>query len=238
MDQSLGDSTIVEDYTRLLSLAVHEFRTPVSVVNGYLRMLLTFSEPPLGEKQKKMVEEAEKSCARLVSLIAELGEVAKLDSGTAAAKTQDFDLFRVVADVAGSVQEGRDRDVQFEVRGEAAGAALRGDLDRLRNAFLACFRAIAREQIQAVTVVADRKHVSHRGIDSAVIVVTAEENLQRAYDAAPGPFDEKRGGLGLALPIARRVIERHGGRLSSPAEAGPPALIIRLPLSGPTESST
>jgi signal transduction histidine kinase len=44
------------------------------------------------------------------------------------------------------------------------------------------------------------------------------------------PFDEQRGGLGLALPIARRVIERHRGRIWSPA-GGRAAAIVSLPLS-------
>ena len=53
----------MDEYARLLSLAVHELRTPASVVGGYLRMLTTFSDPPLDEKQQKMVDEAGKSCA-------------------------------------------------------------------------------------------------------------------------------------------------------------------------------
>jgi signal transduction histidine kinase len=37
-------------------------------------------------------------------------------------------------------------------------------------------------------------------------------------------FDEKRGGMGLALPLARRVIEGHGGRIAAPAPVpGPEA---------------
>ena len=64
-----------ERYTDLLSLAVHEFRTPASVVGGYLRMLLRDADQPLTDRQRKMIEEAEKSCARLVALIAEMSDI-------------------------------------------------------------------------------------------------------------------------------------------------------------------
>jgi hypothetical protein len=46
--------------------------------------------------------------------------------------------------------------------------------------------------------------------------VAEEASVQAAYDREPGPFDEDRGGVGLALPLARRVIEGHGGRLWAP----------------------
>ena len=68
-------------YPPLLSLAVHEFRTPASVVGGYLRMLQKDQDPPMSERQRQMIEEAEKSCARLVAIVAELSDIGKLDSG-------------------------------------------------------------------------------------------------------------------------------------------------------------
>ena len=42
---------------RVMSLAVHELRTPVTVVGGYLRMLLREQAGPLTERQRKMLEE-------------------------------------------------------------------------------------------------------------------------------------------------------------------------------------
>src|SRR5437899_10770099 len=83
----------------LLSLAVHEFRTPASVVSGYLRMLQR-DTTPLNDRHRKMVDEAEKSCARLVALVTEMSEVSKLDAGVTALGKEPLDLFVVVEEPA------------------------------------------------------------------------------------------------------------------------------------------
>src|SRR5580765_4675003 len=85
-------------YPQLLSLAVHEFRTPASVVGGYLRMLQRDSDAPLSERQRRMIDEAERSCQRLVALIAELSEIQKLDSELIELAQQAFDAFPAMAE--------------------------------------------------------------------------------------------------------------------------------------------
>lgn len=226
-----------ESYPKLLSLAVHELRTPASVVGGYLRMLQRDTDASLNARQRKMIDEAEKSCARLVQLVAELSEISKLDAGLITLAQQPLDIFGLVEEVAASVHEGADREVRLEVRGDSTGAPLSGDVDRLRTAFHSIFRAILREQPTAGIVVADRRLEKAGAVTSAVIVVTGSEHVHAAYSAPAGSFDEKRGGLGLALPIARRVIEAHGGRITSPTEpegadsiSGRGTAIITLPL--------
>jgi signal transduction histidine kinase len=129
---------------QLLSLAVHEFRTPASVVGGYLRMLQRDTDPPLSERQRRMVDEAEKSCARLVAIVAELSDIAKLDGGTVTLARQPIDLFSLIGEVAELVHEASDRDVHLELRGPRDGAPVAGDAGRLRAAFDAIFRAILR----------------------------------------------------------------------------------------------
>jgi signal transduction histidine kinase len=205
-----------ETYPPLLSLAVHEFRTPVSVVGGYLRMLQGDAGGPLTERQRHMIDEAEKSCRRLVGFIAELSDIGKLDDGQVSLARQPLDLFALVSEVAVHVQESRDRGVKLEVRGDGE-APMTGDATRLKNAVDAIFRAVLREKNGPCTVVAERRREVCNGTPSAVIVVAETEAVQAAYAGTPGTFDEKRGGLGLALPLARRVIEGHGGRIWSPA---------------------
>ena len=210
-------STDKPRYPELLSLAVHEFRTPASVVGGYLRMLQRDSES-FTDRQRKMIDEAEKSCGRIVALIAELSDVSKLDAGLLTLSRQPLDVFALIGEVAEHVQEGKDREVRLEVRGESEGATIAGDGSRLRTAFEAVLRAILREKAGPCVVAADRRLDAKGGETSAVIVIAEDQSVQAAYDSTPGAFDEKRGGLGLALPLARRVVEGLGGRIWSPAK--------------------
>jgi two-component system OmpR family sensor kinase len=207
-----------EDYPKLLSLAVHEFRTPASVVGGYLRMLRGGAAGPLSDRHLKMVEEAEKSCARIVALVAELSEVGKLDAGLITMAQQSMNLFTLVQEVASGMHEAEDRGVTLETRG-AAEAPLIGDADRLRSAFYAIFRAVLREMPDSSVVVVERRVAVADGRSSAVVIIAEAASVQTSYDAPHSVFDEKRGGLGLLLPLARRVIEAHSGQLWSPRSA-------------------
>jgi signal transduction histidine kinase len=205
---------------QLLSLAVHEFRTPASVVGGYLRMLQRDTDPPLSERQRKMVDEAEKSCARLVAIVSELSDIGKLDGGLIALARQPLDVFALVGEVAELVHEASDREVYLELRGPNAGAPIAGDAPRLKAAFDAIFRAILRERPGPATVIAERRLEIRDGRSMAVVIVADSGTVQQAYEREPAPFDEKRGGMGLALPLARHIFDGHGGRLSSPKPAG------------------
>lgn len=174
----------------------------------------------MSERQRRMIDEADKSCARLVAIVAELSDIGKLDSGAVALARQPVDLFVLMDTVAELVHEARERDVQLTLTGPSDGATINGDSVRLCTAFDAIFRAILREKPGPTTVVAERRRVVRDGRPGAVLIVADEGRVQQAYEREPGPFDELRGGLGLALPLARRVIEGHGGAIWSPTAAG------------------
>src|SRR5918993_1835481 len=86
---------------RLLSLAVHEFRTPVTVVAGYIRMLLKDRAGPLNDQQRRLLEEAEKSTGRLSGLIAEMSDLANLEAGSAPFNRSGVDVGPLVAEIIG-----------------------------------------------------------------------------------------------------------------------------------------
>jgi signal transduction histidine kinase len=217
-----------------MSLAVHELRTPVTVLSGYLRMVLKEHGGPLTDKQRKMLEEAERSCARIGALVAEMSDLGKLESKELAVSRQEVDIAALVAELASPMHEGEDRGVYLDVRVPNRPIMVTGDRGRLSAAITTLLHAALRERGEAG---GHRRRV--RGDDRhrpgvAILTVGDEATLPSLTQAArgtPPPFDEWRGGLGLALPVARRVVEALGGAVwSAPGERPHAGSALRLPL--------
>lgn len=212
---------------------MHELRTPVTVVCGYLRMVLKEHGGPLTEKQKKMLQEAERSCERISAVVAELSDLGKLESQELAVSRQDVDLAALLQEVASDMHEGHDRGVRLDLRVPNRPVTVTGDRTRLGAAVTTLLHAALRERGEPGVIVAECSVVD--GSPSwALLAVGAEDTLPSLIEAGfstPPPFDEWRGGLGLALPVARRVIEALGGRLwSAPGDRPRAGSALKLPV--------
>lgn len=221
-------------FPRAMSLAVHELRTPVTVVTGYLRMVLREQAGPLTEKQRKMLEEADKSCVRIGALVSEMSELGKLESQELTLARADFDLAALIAELASTMHEGDDRDVRLDVRGTTQPVMVTGDRLRLGAALGSLMHSALRERGDPGVIVVECSTLTHTSPPWAIVAIGDEAILRTLVDAAPAPppsFDEWRGGLGLALPVGRRVIEGHGGALwSAPGDTPRLGSALRLPL--------
>jgi signal transduction histidine kinase len=210
----------IAEYARLLSLAVHELRTPASVVGGYLRMLQSDASGPTTEHQRRMIDEAGKSCERLVAIIGELGEIARLDRHETPVAQTRIDIFQLVREAAVTVRTAEGRAAICRFLGASSGASCRGDAARLGAAFSSLLTAIAREQGDPATLTIDCRIVEGDGARTAVVLAARGDDADDLFERPRRAFDEGRGGMGLSLPIARRVVEAHGGRVWSPVSRG------------------
>jgi signal transduction histidine kinase len=219
-------------WPKVLSLAVHELRTPMTVVAGYIRMLLKDRAGPLTDPQRRLLEEAEKSCGRLSALLAEMSDLSGLEAGTAAFNRVPIDLRAALSEAVSALPELPDRAVDVDLQVTPGPAVLEADPVRLRAAFSAVLLALRRELVSSSTL-AVRESV--RQIDGQTLswIAIADPDrvgdVGRAEESTLAVFDEWRGGSGLSLGVARRVIEAHGGRIWSPVADAKAGAVIALP---------
>jgi len=220
-----------DPFSRALSLAVHEFRTPVTVVGGYLRMLLKEQGGPLNDKQRRMLEEAERACTRLSTLVGEMSDLGRLEAHELAMARQEIEINSLATELASDMHEGDERGVRVEVTQADQPLVVTADRARMKAAVSTLMRAAVRERGEPGVIVADCSAAEFEGTRWAVLAIGEGSLIAslRQVRSTTNDFNEWHGGLGLALPVARRVIEAHGGALWSATDARA-ASALRLPL--------
>jgi signal transduction histidine kinase len=219
---------LVPDWPRLLSLAVHELRSPANVVSGYVNMMLRGHGGTLTDVQRDALEQVAQSCDRLIGFLAGMSEIARLADGRLELAADRVGLADLLADASATYTPAPLTLSRLTVTAPATPCWVVGDRPRLSRAVGALAALVARSEGDDSTVVATGGRV---GDDVVITISPASSRLDPASVGPLEPIDELAGGHGVALPLTRMAIEAAGGRFGF--LAGPSgkarAVVILLP---------
>lgn len=218
------DDSELED---LLAVVSHELRTPATVIGGYARLLLSDQVGPLGDEQRRFLEESERACQRLHALIESLVELAR-SRGDEVLELQTGALQPVLDDVLRLMKpllEERDLGVDIAIDPQARRARFdRLRLERVLTNLLGNAVRFAPPGSSIRVATRPRPDVPVPGGPPRDFIEVS------VADAGPGVPEEQRQrvflpyvrgaegcrsreGLGLGLAICRRLVEAHGGAI-------------------------
>lgn len=122
--------------SRFVSMASHEFRTPLGGILSSASLLGRYNQPEHEEKREKHINTIKKSVTHLTAILNEFLSLDKLDQGIIESTPSAFSLAELVDDVAEGVQEIADKNQKVLVKHMDGDVKLFQDPEILRNALI------------------------------------------------------------------------------------------------------
>jgi PAS domain S-box-containing protein len=206
----------------------HEIRTPMGGVIGLTELLL---DTDLTSEQRELAEQIARSGEHLVSLVNDILDVAKIESGRLELELGDFELRRTVEQAsAAPALAARKAGIAFvlDFDGELP-AVVCGDERRVRQILLNLMSNAVKftaEGSVTVTVRAreladDRARLRFEVTDTGPgIAPGVLERMFEPFTQADSSTTRTHGGTGLGLAIARELAEQMGGTVDATSTPG------------------
>ena len=227
--------------SRFWATVSHELRTPLNSVIGLVRLLVGPGGDPLTEEQTHQVKLIGDSAETLLSLVGELLDMAKAESGRLDPQPSPVDLARLADQLRLIMQPTSDPagvSLRVQVAPEAAGLYTdEGMLTRiLRNLLSNALKFTPQGEVLLDARLDAGGEVVITVSDTGIGI--PEEHLQRVFEEffqVPNALQVRSRGTGLGLPYARRLAEALGGTLELESATGRGTTVtMRLPHHGET----
>jgi signal transduction histidine kinase len=226
LSRALGAASAAsEAKSQFLAAMSHELRTPLNAVIGFSEILMMEAFGPLGnDRYLEYVRDIRSSGAHLLALINDILDLSRLDAGQSVLEEEDLDLASVVGETVRMVSRQVELSRIDLVESLDAGLPLlRADRRRIRQVLINLLSNAIK-----FTPVGGRVRVSAAATQGEVRIVVADTgigmdvaDIPRAlerFGQADAKLARKFEGAGLGLPLAKQIVELHGGRLELESE--------------------
>lgn len=196
----------------LVATVAHELRSPLTGVKGFVATLLSKWDRLNDDQKKMMLETVNVDADRLTRLIAELLDVARIDTGRLSLYPRPVDFRAAVDRVVESVRAGTGREIAFDVDEDLP--PISADPDKFAQVVTNLLDNAIRHGDGQVTLTASpiRGEASYDG----VLLHVDDEGDGISPDIRSRVFTKfwkhgTRGGSGLGMYIIHGLVSAHGG---------------------------
>jgi signal transduction histidine kinase len=203
----------------VLAIVAHDLRNPLTIIKSSAALLQMTTDE---NQRKELLEMISNSCGRMQSLIGDLLDVARIESG-------GFTVDRTEVDAADVIEEMRrmfesaaaEKGIRFEVDASGFLPPLHADRSRLiqilANLVSNALRVTDSGSVR-LTVEGDRDKARFSVADTGPGIPAAE--LPHLFDRFWQVRSSRRGGAGLGLAIVKGFVEAHQGTIEVTSEVG------------------
>jgi signal transduction histidine kinase len=231
---TIGAAVLLEDITRfrlldevksnLVATVSHELKTPLTSIRLVLHLLLEENIGPLMPKQLELLVDARDNAERLLGMINNLLDLARLEQGQSQLHLRPERPLAVLQSATESFRpraEDRGIEVAMDVAGDLPPVAV--DVDQFQHALQNLLDNALVHTPQGGRITLSAHSAGGRvvfsvadtgcGIPAQYLPIVFER-----YFRVPG--DTSQGGSGLGLAIVREIVTAHGGTVECESQPG------------------
>lgn len=203
--------------SRFVSMASHEFRTPLSTILSSANLIARQNEPGREDKRLKNVERIRSSVRNLVDILNEFLSLGRLEQGKVSVNKEEFDLVAYMRSIMQELQHAQKPGQRINILAADKQMVVQQDKQFIRNIFL--------------NLVSNSLKYSPEGRPVEVVISTLEDHFNvKVIDQGVGiPEDEHKHlfdlffrarnatnieGTGLGLPIVKKFIDLMQGEIA------------------------
>lgn len=206
--------------TNFVSMVSHELRTPLNSVHGFVELLLQGHMGELTEEQARYLGYAQEGVQQLMSIVEDILFMTRSDSGQFEIKPQEVN-FRVLAkQVVNSLQpQALKAEVVINKDIPSPSPILYVDPQRMKQVLNNLLTNAIKFTPPGGTITISARPYDERFAMISIsdtgtgIPVEDRAHIFERFYQSNSRQQSKIGGYGLGLPIARLIVEQHGGTI-------------------------
>ncbi len=220
--------------SRFLANVSHELRTPLNAIIGFSDVLLQGFDGELNQRQREAVEIIAREGERFLDLINDILMMARFEAGRGIPLQEDVNLHEVLLEALSSATRPDSGRLEREEDPRLRRFHVRGDRRQILRAITAlirhAFRTAGESGVRLVVEIdGDRVARLRTSCPSAPPPGPGERERMFEGFRYVGGRDGSGRGVGLGLPLARRIAAAHGGEVVFIDSEGACGLQISLP---------
>lgn len=235
--EKIGSVVVLHDITRektierlkseFLSVSAHQLRTPLASLKWSLETLLEEKAGKLNEEQKKIIEKTFNSTQRMLDLVNDLLNVAKIEEGKYVFKKVPTDLEKLTKMAIDSFEDRiKEKQIQLEFRVPLKKLPkIKIDPEKMSLVIQNLLDNAIRYNFPGgmITISLDSKNekIEFSIKDTGIGIPESEkENIFQKFFRASNAMKTETEGSGLGLFVAKNIVEAHSGRIWFESQEG------------------